>query len=108
VIDPVGGITLPDSIGSLRPRGTIVNLGLSGGAAATIPNLYQFFRNELHLVGSWMGSMDELRFGLGLVRQGKVRAALDQVLPLAAAREAHRLIAESRVTGKLVLLPWAT
>ena len=27
VIDPVGGITLPDNIGSLRPRGTIVNLG---------------------------------------------------------------------------------
>jgi NADPH:quinone reductase-like Zn-dependent oxidoreductase len=107
VIDPVGGITLPDSIRSLRPRGTIVNLGLSGGAAATIPNLYQFFRNELRIVGSWMGSMDELRFGLQLVRQGKVRAALDQALPLAAAREAHRLIAESRVTGKLALLPWA-
>jgi NADPH:quinone reductase-like Zn-dependent oxidoreductase len=107
VIDPVGGITLSDNISSLRPRGTIVNLGLSGGVAATIPNLYQFFRNELRIVGSWMGSMDELRFGLGLVCQGKVRAALDQVLPLAAAREAHRLIAERRVTGKLVLLPWA-
>jgi NADPH:quinone reductase len=107
VIDPVGGVTLTDNIGSLRPRGTIVNLGLSGGVAATIPNLYQFFRNELRIVGSWMGSMDELRFGLELVRQGKVRAALDRVLPLAAAREAHRLIAESRVTGKLVLLPWA-
>ena len=64
VIDPVGGITLPDSIRSLRPRGTIVNLGLSGGVEATIPNLYQFFRNELRIVGSWMGSMDELRFGL--------------------------------------------
>jgi NADPH:quinone reductase len=73
VIDPVGGITLPHSISCLRPRGTIVNLGLSGGVAGTIPNLYQFFRNELRIFGSWMGSMDELRFGLELVCQGKVR-----------------------------------
>jgi NADPH:quinone reductase-like Zn-dependent oxidoreductase len=107
VFDPVGGVSLPDSLRSLRPRGTIVNLGLSGGIAAIIPHLYPFFRNELRLVGAWMGSMDELRFGLGLVRQGKIRAALDRVLPLAAARDAHRLIAESRVTGKLVLRPWS-
>jgi NADPH:quinone reductase len=37
VIDPVGGAAMADNIESLRPRGTIVNLGLSGGAEATIP-----------------------------------------------------------------------
>jgi NADPH:quinone reductase len=107
VIDPVGGTSLAGSVRSLRPRGVIVNFGLSGGAQATIPHLYPFFRHELRLLGAWMGSMDELRFGLGLVRQGHIRATLEQTLPLGSARQAHRMIAAGAVSGKLSLLPWA-
>ena len=54
-----------------------------------------------------MGSMDELRFGLDLVRQGRIRAALDKTLPLKAAQQAHRMLADSAISGKLALLPWA-
>lgn len=67
VIDPVGGTTMATNLDCLRPRGTVVNFGLSGGVEATIPHLYPFFRNERRIVGSWMGSMAELRFGLDLV-----------------------------------------
>ena len=105
VIDPVGGTAMADNVRSLRPRGTIVNFGLSGGAEATIAHLYPFFRNELRIVGSWMGSMAELREGLALVRQGRIKPALDRVLPLSAAQEAHRLVGEARVVGKLALVP---
>jgi NADPH:quinone reductase len=107
VIDPVGGASLAASLDSLRPGGTVVNFGLSGGAEATIPHLYPFFRNERRLVGAWMGSMAELAFGLELVKRGRIRAALDKVLPLSQAREAHRLMASAEVVGKLALLPWA-
>ena len=106
VIDPVGGTSLAGSLECLRPRGAVVNFGLSGGAQATIPHLYPFFRNERRILGAWMGSMAELHFGLDLVRQGKIRAALQKTLPLGAAREAHRLVAEGQVAGKLALLPW--
>src|SRR6185369_10187391 len=105
VIDPVGGTAMADNVRSLRPRGTIVNFGLSGGAEATIAHLYPFFRNELRIVGSWMGSMAELREGLALVREGRIKPALDRVLPLSAAQEAHRLVGEARVVGKLALVP---
>lgn len=107
VIDPVGGTTLGDSLRSLKPRGVIVNFGLSAGAEARIPHLYPFFRNELRLRGAWMGSMAELAFGLELIRKGQIRASLDKILPLREAREAHRLIEEHAVSGKLALLPWA-
>jgi NADPH:quinone reductase-like Zn-dependent oxidoreductase len=107
VIDPVGGVTLAGSLASLKPRGAIVNFGLTGGAEATIPHLYPFFRNELRMMGAWMGSMAELAFGLDLVRRGKVRAALHKTLPLNQAREAHRMMAGAEVVGKLALLPWA-
>ena len=85
----------------------MVNFGLSGGAEATIPHLYPFFRNERRLVGAWMGSMAELKFGLDLVKQGKIRSALHKTLPLNQAREAHRMMARAEVVGKLALLPWA-
>ena len=107
VIDPVGGVAMAANFESLRPRGTIVNLGLSGGVEAKIPHLYPFFRNERRIVGAWMGSMAELEFGLDLVKQGKVRPALHKALPLKQARDAHRMIASHEVVGKLALLPWA-
>ena len=37
----------------------------------------------------------------------KVRAALHKTLPLSQAREAHRMMANAEVVGKLALLPWA-
>lgn len=107
VIDPVGGASLAASLDSLRPRGVVVNFGLSGGVEATIPHLYPFFRNERRIVGCWMGSMDELRFGLGLVKEGKIRATVHKTLPLREAREAHRMMSRAEVVGKLALLPWA-
>jgi NADPH:quinone reductase-like Zn-dependent oxidoreductase len=107
VIDPVGGATMAINLDCLKPRGTVVNFGLSGGAEATIPHLYPFFRNERRIVGAWMGSMAELKFGLDLVKRGKVRAALHKTLPLNQAREAHRMMARAEVIGKLALLPWA-
>ena len=106
VIDPVGGTTLAINLDCVKPRGTVVNFGLSGGVTATIPHLYPFFRNERRILGSWMGSMAELRFGLDLVKQGKIRAALHKALPLNQAREAHRMMARAEVVGKLALLPW--
>jgi NADPH2:quinone reductase len=106
VIDPVGGAAMAANLACLKPRGTVVNFGLSGGVEATIPHLYPFFRNERRIVGSWMGSMAELKFGLDLVKQGKIRAALHKTLPLNQAREAHRMMASAEVVGKLALLPW--
>jgi NADPH:quinone reductase-like Zn-dependent oxidoreductase len=51
--------------------------------------------------------MAELRFGLDLVKQGRIRAALHKTMPLKHVREAHRMMARAEVVGKLALLPWA-
>jgi NADPH2:quinone reductase len=107
VIDPVGGTTMAGNLECLKPRGTVVNFGLSGGVEATIPHLYPFFRNERRIVGAWMGSMAELAFGLDLVKRGKIRSALHKTLPLNQVREAHHMMARAEVVGKLALLPWA-
>jgi NADPH:quinone reductase-like Zn-dependent oxidoreductase len=107
VIDPVGGTAMAANLECLKPRGTVVNFGLSGGTEARIPHLYPFFRNERRIVGAWMGSMAELKFGLDLVKQGAIRPALHKTLPLKQARDAHQMMARAEVVGKLALLPWA-
>ncbi|MFQ5742590.1 MAG: zinc-binding dehydrogenase [Acidobacteriota bacterium] len=49
----------------------------------------------------------DLEGGLEQVRAGKIKPSLDRTLPLSEAANAHRLIADNRVAGNLVLLPWA-
>lgn len=48
----------------------------------------------------------DLEFGLKLVKEGKIKPLLDHTLPLSNAAEAHRLIANNKVKGNIVLLPW--
>jgi len=52
-----------------------------------------------------MGSLDELKRGLQLVKEGKVRPVVDRTYPLKEAAEAHRYIDSRAVKGKVVLIP---
>jgi NADPH:quinone reductase-like Zn-dependent oxidoreductase len=50
-----------------------------------------------------MGSKAELLDAMKFVRNGKIRAVVDRVLPLSEARQAHEVIEERRQFGKIVL-----
>ena len=65
------------------------------------------FFGQKQLRGVMAADIHELRAGLDLVRDGKIRPTLDRTLPLSQAAEAHRLVATNQVTGNFVLLPWA-
>ncbi len=51
--------------------------------------------------------IEDFNWGLEQVRVGRIKPLLDHTLPLSQAAEAHRLISTGKVTGNLVLLPWA-
>lgn len=107
VIDNLGGSELSKNIEALQWGGTLVNFGLMAGLEATIPNMYLFFRGQYRIVGSFMGTLGELQDGLSLVRSGKIKPVLDDVLPLSHVKEAHERIDGHQVAGNLVLNPWA-
>lgn len=65
-----------------------------------------FFYRQLQLFGSSMGSSEELRWGLDAVNRGDLRPIPYRTLPLREAADAHRLLEDHAVGGKLVLLPW--
>jgi NADPH:quinone reductase-like Zn-dependent oxidoreductase len=104
VIDNVGGSVFEDNLRALRPGGIFVNFGLVGGIEAKINFRDLFFRRH-QLRGSFMGSMEELKQGLAMLREGKVKALVDRTYPLRDVAEAHRYIESRAVRGKVVLIP---
>ena len=52
-----------------------------------------------------MGAKAELLEAMKFVESGKIRAVVDQSLPLADARKAHELMEDRAQFGKLVLVP---
>lgn len=105
IIDNIGGAAMYDNIRAARWGGKIINFGLVAGLEAVIPNMYEFFRGQYQFLGSFMGSEGELREGLQLVREGKIKAVIDDVLPLEGVSEAHKRIDQHHVVGKLILKP---
>ena len=104
VVEHTGAATWPGSISSLKNNGRLVTCGATSGFDART-DLRQVFYRHLNLLGSFMGSKAELLEALKFVRQGKIRAVVDRVLPLSEARQAHELLEDRAQFGKIVLKP---
>jgi len=104
VVEHTGAATWPGSISSLKNNGRLVTCGATSGFDGRT-DLRQVFYRHLSLLGSFMGSKGELLEALKFVREGKIRAVVDRVLPLSEARQAHGLIEDRAQFGKIVLRP---
>ncbi|MEV7212854.1 zinc-binding dehydrogenase [Kitasatospora cineracea] len=105
VLETVGAATWSHSVKSLRPGGTIVISGATSGPNPKAAELNRIFFLELKVVGSTMGSKEELAGLLALCANAGVRPVIDSVLPLAQAPEAFARLERGDVFGKLVLTP---
>jgi NADPH:quinone reductase-like Zn-dependent oxidoreductase len=103
-IDNLGGDVLQKSIDATRVSGTIVAMGFVAGVEVRF-HIRNFFFTHKRLLGTLMGDVADLKWGLQQVKAGRIRPLLDRVLPLSEAAEAHRLIASNAVNGNLVLRP---
>lgn len=104
VVEHTGAATWPGSIASLKNNGRLVTCGATSGFDART-DLRQIFYRHLTVLGSFMGSKAELLEAMKFVREGKIRAIVDRVLPLSEARQAHELIEDRAQFGKIVLKP---
>lgn len=104
VFEHTGAATWPGSIVSLKNNGRLVTCGATSGFAAQV-DIRQIFYRHLTIFGSFMGSKSELLEAMKFIESGKIRAVVDQTLPLAEARRAHELMEDRAQFGKLVLVP---
>jgi NADPH:quinone reductase-like Zn-dependent oxidoreductase len=104
VIETVGKATWGHSLRSLKPGGRIVVAGATSGQDPSA-ELNRVFFKELEVVGSTMGTLDELARLVSLVDLSGIRPRIDKELPLSEVAEGLRALADGDVLGKIVIKP---
>ena len=102
VMETVGAATWKHSLGSLRPGGTVVISGATSGANPAATELNRIFFLQLRVIGSTMGTRDELTRLIRFCQTTGVRPVIDQVLPLEQAHEGFACMAAGDLVGKVV------
>lgn len=104
VFEHVGGDTLVDSLASLAKNGRVVTCGATSGGTAPL-DIRFFYMRQLSLLGSFMGTRQELEQIIPLIRDRKLRPVIDRTFPLSEAKTAQRWMEDRRNFGKILLLP---
>jgi NADPH:quinone reductase-like Zn-dependent oxidoreductase len=101
VIETVGKATWSHSIRSLRPGGRIITSGTTSGADVGDPELTRTFFLQLSVIGSTMGTREELAALMRFLDSTGTRPLVDRVLAFEDAREGFEAMAEGDVFGKI-------
>ncbi|MGP4098704.1 zinc-binding dehydrogenase [Nonomuraea sp. KM90] len=101
VMETVGQATWDHSLKSLKPGGRIVVSGATSGAVPPA-DLNRVFFLQLSVVGSTMGTREQLQRLAVFLEQTGLRPEIDRVLPLAEARDGFTAMAAGEIFGKIV------
>lgn len=101
VFETVGRDTWEHSLRSLRSGGRLVVAGATTGHAATTDLAHVFYR-QLSIVGSNIGTCDQLAKLAAFCARTGVRPLIDRTMPLAQARTGFAAMAAGDVFGKIV------
>jgi NADPH2:quinone reductase len=113
VFDGVGKDTWAASLDCLRPLGLMVSFGNASGAVPPVGLGILNTKGSLYVTRPSLGAYNADRKELEssaktlfkMVKNGKVRIAIDQRYPLAEAAQAHIDLESRKTTGQTVLVP---
>jgi NADPH:quinone reductase-like Zn-dependent oxidoreductase len=101
VMETVGEATWAHSVRALRPGGRIVVSGATSGQAPPA-ELTRVFFLQLSVVGSTMGTREELQRLVRFCLDRDVRPAIHATLPLSQARDGFAQMIDGELVGKIV------
>ncbi|WP_017571248.1 zinc-binding dehydrogenase [Nocardiopsis halotolerans] len=101
VFDSVGQATWKHSLRSLKSGGAVITCGATSGDAPPA-ELNRVFFLQLRVIGSTMGTREELAALAQMCVRTGVRPEIDRVLPLARAKEGFQAMADGEQFGKIV------
>jgi len=101
VIETVGAATFEHSLKAAKPGARVVVSGSTSGHLATV-DLRRIFALQLEILGSSMGTPEELHELLKLVASG-VHPIVDKVFPFSDVRGAFERLHQGEVFGKIVI-----
>jgi NADPH:quinone reductase-like Zn-dependent oxidoreductase len=102
VIETVGRATWSHSIRALKPGGRIITSGTTSGPNLDDAELTRIFFTQLSVIGSTMGTRDELARLVALLDASGARPLIDRTMPLEDARDGFAAMLEGDVFGKIV------
>ncbi|WP_296607530.1 zinc-binding dehydrogenase [Nocardioides sp.] len=102
VIETVGRATWSHSIRSLRPGGRIITSGTTSGPQLDDAELTRIFFLQLSVIGSTMGTRDELAALVTMLDATGVRPLIDRTLPMTDAPAGFAAMLEGEQFGKIV------
>jgi NADPH:quinone reductase len=94
----------PAALASLGVNGRLVTAGAHGGGSVTL-DVKRLYMRRLRVIGAAGTSVADVEKALDAARQGKIRAIINRTMPLSAAAEAHRIVEQNQITGKIILDP---
>ncbi len=104
VFEHVGESTFEKSVACLARNGRLVTCGATTGPDGRF-DIRRLYSRQLSIIGSMLGTLEELHTVTKLVGDGKLRPVVERVLPLADAAQAQQLVESRQVFGKIVLVP---
>lgn len=104
ILEHVGGDVLLKCFECLARGGTIVTCGATAGREVNL-NLWPLFVKEQRLIGSYGRNRSDMEKTLAWAGEGKIKAVIDNVYPLAESPRAFLQLRERKVLGKLVVTP---
>ena len=102
VMETVGRATWSHSIRALRPGGKIVISGTTSGPKLDDAELTRIFFLQLSVIGSTMGTRDELASLVTMLDATGARPLIDRAIPMTDARDGFEAMAAGDVFGKIV------
>jgi len=102
VLENVGAQTWKQSLRSLRKGGRLVTCGATTGPIAETDIRIVFWK-QIHIIGSTMANRREFNDVMRLFFAGRLKAIVDEIVPLKDGAAAQRRLGEGRQFGKIVL-----
>ena len=114
VYESIGKTTFAQSLDCLRPMGILASYGHASGAPDPVDVIELGAKGSLFVtrpaIMHYMAKREDMLASAAdlfeVVSNGSVEIAVNHVLPLREAAEAHRAIEERRTTGSTVLMPF--
>jgi NADPH:quinone reductase-like Zn-dependent oxidoreductase len=106
VYDAVGAATFEHSVAALGRGGRLVTPGAAGDPRVSF-DIWALMGKRGEIVGTGSAPIvpETIRRLIDLAAEGRIRPAIDRVLPLDQAAEAHRAIEARETFGKVILRP---
>jgi NADPH:quinone reductase-like Zn-dependent oxidoreductase len=104
VIETVGEATWGHSLRAVKPGGRVILAGATSGMNPPA-DLSRIFFKQIEVIGSTMGTRDELEDLVQMMEATGLRPRIDRTIALADAAEGIEAMIAGKVFGKIVLTP---